>query len=188
MDEKSNRDFHKIQVAVARPHVSLHYRNGYLDVPRASPDERQRRLQLHDALWSPVDATELGLTVHVSRLAMPPGTSAGQSPGAAALDVLVTIQPAGVQLKQEGDRYDGRLDMLIVQRDAKGNEIDAPLSTIELKMLSDTYRKFTTAGLPVKKTVALSARTETLRIVVRDAGSGMIGSLTVPLKELKDGV
>ena len=171
-DEKSDREFHKIKIEAPRRRVSLHYRSGYLDVPRASPDERQRSLQLHDALWSPLDATELGLTVHAARAAAP------------TLDLLVTVQPDGVQLKQEGDRYIGRLDMLIVQRDARGNEIDAPLDTIELKMLGETYRKFTTAGLPLRKTLTLSARAETLRIVVRDAGSGMIGSLTVPLKGL----
>jgi hypothetical protein len=51
-------------------------------------------------------------------------------------------------------------------------------------MLADTYKKFTEAGLPIRKSLTPSARAETLRIVVRDAGSGMIGSLTVPLKGL----
>ncbi|MGA3027419.1 MAG: VWA domain-containing protein [Bryobacteraceae bacterium] len=169
-DEKSGRDFHKIKVETPRQHLNLHYRSGYLDVPPASSDQQQRLLQMHDALWSPMDATELGLTVHATRSADPP-----------TVDLLVTIQPDGVQLKQDGDRYSGRLDMLMVQRDSRGNELDGPFDTIELKMLGDTYRKFTTAGLPVHKTLPLSARAETLRIVVRDAGSGMIGSLTVPL-------
>jgi hypothetical protein len=90
-------------------------------------------------------------------------------------------------LKQDGDRYDGRLDMLIVQLDSRGNQIDGPpntQNTIELNMRADTYRKFTTDGLPLQRTLAPSPRAEALRIVVRDAGSGMIGSLTVPLKGL----
>ncbi len=182
--EKGDRDFHKIKVDTPRQHLNLHYRSGYLDVPPASPDEQQRLLQMHDALWSPMDATELGITVHAARSAVPPGSSSGAPSGSPALDLLVTIQPDGVQLKQDGDRYDGRLDMLIVQRDARGNDLDGPFDTIELKLLSDTYRKFMADGLPVRKTLALSARAETLRIVVRDAGSGMIGSLTVPLAGL----
>lgn len=176
VDEKGDRDFHKIKIETARRHVSLHYRSGYLDVPRAAPDERQRMLQLHDALFSPVDATELGLTVHAARSAAPP-----------AVDLLVTIQPDSVLLKQEGDRYGGRLDLMIAQLDSRGNQIEGPPNThdtVELKMLGETYRKFTTDGLPLRKTLAPSARAETLKIVVRDAGSGMIGSLTVPLKGL----
>jgi len=173
-DEKSGRDFHKIKVETSRPHVNLHYRSGYLDVPPVSPDDRQRMLQLHDAVWSPLDATEIGLTVQASRPA----------PRAPSLDMLVTIQPDGVQLKQDGDRYNGRLDMLIVQRDARGNEINGPVDTIELKMLADTYRKFTVDGLPVRKTLALSPQAQSVKIVVRDTASGMIGSLTVPFAGL----
>ncbi len=173
-DEKSGRDFHKIKVETTRQHVNLHYRSGYLDVPPASLDERQRMLQLHDTVWSPLDATEIGLTVHASR----------QAPSAPSLDMLVTIQPDGVQLKQDGGRYNGSLDMLIVQRDARGNEINGPADTIELKMLPDTYRKFTIDGLPVHKTLALAPQAQSLKIVVRDAASGMIGSLTVPLSGL----
>jgi VWFA-related protein len=183
-DEKNDREFHKIKIEAVRGHVSLHYRSGYLDVPRAAPDERRRLLQLHDALWSPLDATELGMTVHAARSTAPPGSSAGLPAGAPTLDLLVTIQPDGVQMKQDGDRYNGRLDLLMVQRDSQGNQIDSPLDTIELKMLSDTYQKFAAAGLPLRRTLPLSPRADTLRIVVRDAGSGMIGSLTVPLKGL----
>ncbi|HXN48562.1 MAG TPA: VWA domain-containing protein [Bryobacteraceae bacterium] len=175
-DEKNDRDFHKIKIETAQRHVSLHYRSGYLDLPLASQDERQRMLQLHDALFSPLDATELGLTVHAAR-----------ATGATALDLVVTVQPDGVRLKQEGDRYDGRLDMLIAQLDSRGNFIEGSADThdtVEMKMLADTYKKFTADGLPIRKTLTPSPRADTLRIVVRDAGSGMIGSLTVPLKGL----
>jgi VWFA-related protein len=173
-DEKSGRDFHKIKVETSRPHLNLHYRSGYLEVPAASPDERKRMLQMHDTFWSPLDATEIGLTVHASR----------PSPGAPSLDMLVTVQPDGVQLQQDGGRYNGRLDMLIAQRDARGNEINSPVDTLELKMLEDTYRKFLVDGVTVRKTVALSPQTQSLKIVVCDAASGMIGSLTVPLAGL----
>ena len=175
-DEKNDRDFHKIKIETAHRHVSLHYRSGYLDLPLAPQDERQRMLQLHDALFSPLDATELGLTVHAAR-----------SAGGPALDLVVTVQPDGVRLKPEGDRYDGRLDMLIAQLDPRGNLIEGSADThdtVELKMLADSYKKFTAAGLPLRKTLTPSARANTLRIVVRDAGSGMIGSLTVPLNGL----
>ena len=175
-DEKNDRDFHKIKIETAQRKVNLHYRSGYFDLPLASQDERQRMLQLHDALFSPVDATELGLTVHAARTA-----------GAPALDLVVTVQPDGVRLNPEGDRYEGRLDMLIAQLDSRGNFLEGSADThdtVELKMLADTYKKFTADGLPMRKTVTPSPRADTLRIVVRDAGSGIIGSLTVPLKGL----
>jgi hypothetical protein len=185
VDEKGDREFHKIKIQTARHHVTLHYRGGYLDVPRASPDERQRLLQLHDAVFSPLDATELGLTVRVARSPTPADASAAPSSGAPAIDLLLTVKADGVLMKPEGDRYVGGLDVLIVQLDSRGHRIEGPADThdsIELKMLGETYKKFTTDGLPLRKTVAPSTRAESLRIVVRDAGSGMIGSLTAPLK------
>ena len=66
---RSRRDFHKIKVETSLPHVNLHYRSDDLDVPPVLPDDRQRMLQLHDAVWSPLDATEIGLTVQASLLA-----------------------------------------------------------------------------------------------------------------------
>jgi VWFA-related protein len=182
VDEKSDREFHKIQVEVSRPHLNLHYRGGYFDVPRPDMDERQRLLQLHDAQWSPLDATELGLTVKLAASAPAPGSNA------TGLDVLITIRPDGIQLKQAGDRYDGRIDVLFAQRDARGNALGTPpLSTIDLKLLGETYRKFTTDGLPIRKTLVVAPQADTLKIVVRDSGSGLIGSLTIPLALVKAG-
>lgn len=176
VDEKGNREFHKIKIETPHRHLSLHYRSGYEDVPRAAPDEHHRLLQLRDAVFSPLDATELGLTVQATRAATAPG-----------VDLVVTIQPDGILLKPDGDRYVGRLDTLIAQLDSRGHQIQGPAGThdtIEMNLLPETYKKFATDGFPLRKSVSPSPRATSLRIVVRDAGSGMIGSLTVPLKQL----
>lgn len=180
-NEKHNREFHKIKVEVERSHVNLHYRSGYLDVPEAPADDKLRMAQLRDALWSPLEATELGLTVQ-AKLAPPAGSASVV--GQALLNVALNIKPDGIAIKLDGDRYTGRLDVLMVPFDARGNQLDGPEDTISLNMLSETYKKFMVAGVPLDKTLTLSPRAASLRVVVRDAGSGMIGSLTVPLKDL----
>ncbi len=179
-NEKNNREFHKIKVEVARPHVNLHYRSGYLDLPQSSPDDKLRLVQLRDALWSPLEATELGLTVQAkSNTPLSSGSA-----GPATLDIALNIRPDGIVTKLEGDRYTGRLDVLMVQFDAHGNQLDGPMDTIDMKMLADTYKKFMLAGFPLNKTLPLLPGAASVRIVVRDAGSGMIGSITVPLADL----
>jgi hypothetical protein len=165
---------------VDRPQVNLHYRSGYLDLPEASPDDKMRLVQLRDALWSPLEATELGLTVQAKSTA-PAGS--GSAVGPATLDVALNIRPDGIVTKLEGDRYTGRLDVLMVQFDAHANQLDGPLDTIDLRMLGDTYKKFSVVGFPFNKTLPRSPAATSLRIVVRDAGSGMIGSITVPLSD-----
>jgi VWFA-related protein len=179
-NEKNNREFHKIKVEVGRPHVNLHYRSGYLDLPQSSPDDKLRLVQLRDALWSPLEATELGLTVQIKSSSP---MSSG-SVGLATLDIALNIRPDGIVTKLEGDRYTGRLDVLMVQFDAHGNQLDGPMDTIDMKMLAETYKKFTVDGFPLNKTLPISFGAGSLRIVVRDAGSGMIGSIKVPLADL----
>jgi VWFA-related protein len=178
-NEKNNREFHKIKVEVDRPHMNLLYRSGYLDLPQSAPDDKMRLVQLRDALWSPLEATELGLTVQAKL--EPAGSSGSVTP---MLDVTLNIRPDGIATKLEGDRHTGRLDVLMVQFDSHGNQLDGPMDTIDLKMLDDTYRRFMLAGVPVSKKLPLSPGAASLRVVVRDAGSGMIGSITVPLADI----
>jgi hypothetical protein len=168
-------------VEVERAHVNLHYRSGYLDLPLNPVDDRLRMVQLHDALWSPLEATELGLIAQAGFTS--PGAAA-RSVGPAELKVSLNIKPDGIIIKQVGDRYTGHLDVLMIPFDARGNQLDGPQDTIDLNMLSETYKRFLVNGVPLNKTLNLSQRAATLRIVVRDAGSGMIGSLTVPVTEL----
>ena len=179
-DTNGDREFHKIKIETSRHHVALHYRSGYLDAPPAPQTDTQRLLQLHDAAFSPLDATELGLTVHVA----PSASSGAPAGGGRTVDLTTTIQPDRVILKQDGDRYSGRIDMAVIQLDQRGRMIEGSADThdtIDLKLLADTYRKFTAEGLPVHKTVTLAPKAATLRIVARDAGSGLIGSISVPL-------
>ena len=61
-NEKHNREFHKLKVEVDKPHINLSYRSGYLDLAEVPQDAKTRSVQVHDALWSPLDSTELGIS------------------------------------------------------------------------------------------------------------------------------
>jgi len=169
-DEKQNRDFHKLKVEVDRPHITLHYRNGYLDLADIPRDERTRSVQLHDALWSPLDATEIGMSVHLSRAAT------------SGLDAAVSLDPKGIQLETKADRHSGRIDLLLAQLDRNGSVLGTPtMQTVQLNLLDATYQKILTNGIGVREPVTVLPSAYRLRVIVRDYGSGMIGSVTVPL-------
>ncbi len=173
-DEKHNREFHKLKVEVAKPHINLSYRSGYLDLAAVPKDDKTRSLQVHDALWSPLDSTELSISVKL----LPPTAN--------ALNVAVALDPKGIQIEPKDGRFAGRVDFLLVQFDHDGQPIalgtNTPMQTVDLNMLEPTYRKFLTQGLNVTQAVSLSPGASTLRVIVRDYGSGMIGSVTIPLK------
>jgi hypothetical protein len=167
--EKQNRDFHKLKVEVDQPHISLHYRSGYLDLADAPKDDRTRSIQLHDALWSPLDATEIGLTVQLGKSA-----------------IAISLDPKGIQLEPKADRHSGRIDILTAQLSKDNSVLGTPtMQTVELNMLDATYQKFMSHGLNMSQALTPLPNATSLRVIVRDYGSGMIGSVTIPLLSLR---
>ncbi len=184
-DEKHNREFHKLKVEVDKPSIKLHYRSGYLDLADLPKDEKTRAVQVYDALWSPLDATEIPINVQLSQPLSSAAVLLGQAapPPSNALDVAVVLDAKGIQLEPKADRHSGRVDVLMVQFNKDGSVLGKPaMETVELNMLETTFRKFLTDGLNVKEQLNILPTATSLRVIVRDYGSGMIGSVTIPLK------
>jgi len=66
VNEKYDGKFHEIKLEVPeRSGLNLRYRKGYFDIAEQPQDANERKAALRDAVWSPIDATALGLTVDV---------------------------------------------------------------------------------------------------------------------------
>jgi VWFA-related protein len=174
-DEKFDGKFHKIEVHLKKGGVKLRYRKGYFDMPEQPQDTVARKTELRDAVFSPLDATELGLTVRVAPYAPKPGS----------YEVLVKVEPSGIGLQQAGDRWDGKLDVLLIQKDAQGRQYNGQDDTIEMQLKQEKYAQVSKEGLTYRQVIEKNGRATQLRIVVRDAASGSMGSVTVPFGELK---
>jgi VWFA-related protein len=174
-DEKFDGKFHKVQVKLNKGGMKLRYRKGYFDLPEQPQDTVARRTELRDAVFSPLDATEVGLVVQVKPYAPKPGS----------YEVLVRVEPASISLQKSGDRYDGKLDVLLIQRDGQGRQYNGRDDTIEMQLKQERYDAVSKEGLIYRQVVEKNSRATQLRIVVRDAASGSMGSVTVPFAELK---
>jgi hypothetical protein len=133
-----------------------------------------------------LEATELSLGVNLIKPISSGSVFTGGSQPVApnALSVAVSVLSRGIQLKPEGERHTGRIDILMVQFDGSGKPIDSPLETVALNMLEATYRKFLEEGISVRETLNVLPQTAYIRVIVRDFGSGMIGSVTIPRKDI----
>jgi hypothetical protein len=98
-----NGKFREIRIAVKRPGVRLRHRSGYFAQPGEPAEDWYRSGVLGAAMWSPTDATGLGLTVRPFPAA--PDT----------LDLDIKIDARDVSLEQIGDRWRGQLDLWLVQ-------------------------------------------------------------------------
>ncbi len=168
-DSPPDDQYHRLTVRVATHRgITLRYRTGYLYArePATLKDRFER------AVWQPLDATEIAISAH-------PGAASG---GAA---LTLRIAATDVSLTRQGERWIGKLDIFLVQRDDTGIHARVNGQSLVLRLKPVTYQKLLSDGIPFDQFVGQQQSTGTLRIIVVDENSGRIGSITLPAAILK---
>jgi hypothetical protein len=174
-DEKFDGKFHKIDVHIPeRGGLKLRYRKGFFDLPEQVQDDNVRKAELRDAAWSPLEASAIGLAARVEASKSRPGS----------IEILVKVDHTSINLQPQDDRWVGRLDVLFVQRDDRTGQATTVGDVIDLNLREANYQKLQKDDLVYSKILERSARARNLRIVVRDAASGAVGSVTVPMAQI----
>jgi hypothetical protein len=174
-DEHFDGKFHNVDVKVGRSGVKLRYRKGYFDLPVPPQDDATRKKQLSDTVFSPLDSTEIGLTARLTASPSKPGS----------YEVLLRIEAQSISLKKSQERWNGMLDVLFVQKDARGQQYNARDDTITLRLTPEIHDNVSRQGLIYRQMIERAPRAIELRIVLRDAASGQMGSVTIPYKDLQ---
>jgi hypothetical protein len=159
--------FRKVRVMVDRPGVSLRYRSGYYDDATPTADEKAKEAAMREAVWSPLDATAVGLDAQFG----PNGA------------LRLRIDARSLVLEQRDGRWAGQLDVALAQTDEKGDECQIRLQTLPVDLAPDAYEVVMKQALILNKTVERSKAATALRVVVRDAASGSLGRVIIPLQE-----
>ncbi len=175
-DDAQDGKFHEIKVKVDRPGVNVRYRKGYFAMRQIQQDDKFRKSQLTGAVWSPLDATAIALNARVDVVDKPqPNT----------VNVLAQIDIAAISLEQKNERWAGKLDFIFVQKDEQGRQLGTSFTdALDLNLTRETYVKMLKMGLIYRKTFPRMGNSTNLRIVVRDEGTGSVGSLSVPFSQV----
>jgi hypothetical protein len=174
-DEAFDGKFHKLEVKVPdQSGLSLHYRKGYTDSPTAPINSQTAMTEMRDAVFSPLDSTAVGITVAAK--------SDPKNP--TQLNMAIQVEPKGISLEPQGDRWVGRLDILVIQKNDQGQQFDGIDDTVSLNLTRENYDKVIKGGFVMRKTLAMNAQAKMVRIIVRDAPSGTLGSVTIPYSQL----
>lgn len=96
--------------------------------------------------------------------------------------IALYINPSSLTLEPDGRSSKARLDILIGQKDTAGRIYAVPPYSVPLTVADSLLRS--RGWLSTRATVALRAATTSIRIVVRDQGSGHIGSIDIPVRGL----
>ena len=163
--------FHRVNVAVSRPGVSVRYRSGYVAT------QTPAKVALADVARNPLEATGLRLSARVDRVA-------------ADLQIVMRLEPGAVTLTKKdraagapggSSTWDGAVEILIAQTWPDGKLVKTFERTLQLQFPDDARRQIQEEGFTLTRTVTPDAGAHRLHIVMRDAATGATGSITIPL-------
>jgi VWFA-related protein len=166
--------FREIEVETTRPGVRLLHRRGYFAQPLPPEDEGYRSGVLGAARWDPLDATRLGLTVHVRP------SSGG------LLGLTLRVHAPDLSLLPTGDRWRGELDVWLVQLGSDDEPLEESSHVAELSLTpSDHQRVVRTKEIAVVESLFLEEDAALLRVLVRDVFGGALGSVSIPVDRIE---
>jgi hypothetical protein len=175
-DQTQDGRFREIKVKVNRPGVDVRYRKGYFALKPSDASDKTRKAETRAAVWSPLESTALALNARADFV---------QEPDPNSLRILLQIDPSTVDFRHEGDRWNAVLDVVYVQKDEHGDLRPGGITdTLTLAFTDANYAKLGQQGLMRERRLPRQPGASTLRIVVRDVGSGAMGSLTIPFSQI----
>ena len=174
-EDPQDGKFHEVKVTVNRPGLDVRYRKGYFAVRPAVQTADRRRADMRAAVWSPLESTAIPVAARVDFI-----DEAQQT-----INVFIQLDPSTVSFKKDGDRWKAVLDVAYVQKDEQGRvKSGGEVDNLSVAVTDDNYRKLMQQGMIHQHRSQRAAGATTLRIVVRDADTGSVGSVTVPISQI----
>jgi len=168
--------FHELKLRTKKSGLSLHYRKGYFALEEPQEPETARAA-LQRAMWSPVDASGVDLKVRVDAIEL----------ATRKLDLRVNVAVGELGLEAAGGHRRGNLDAIYLQLGAGDAAVVADPLSYPLDFSEQQYEAVLEHGYPLAAKLLIRPETRALRVVVRDAGSGEMGSVTIPLEKFMPG-
>ncbi len=166
-----NGKFRRLKIQVKEPGAQLRYRKGYFASADRTDSEHVVEAELKNVAESPLDATNLGMIV---------SGKAAEPISARSLDLHIGLDPKQLGLENSQDHRKGAVDLYFVQRDSTGTTIAAEKQHLSLNLEEKQYEHLAKVAMVLDRHVTVQPKTTEIRIVVRDAGSGTFGSVSIP--------
>ena len=97
----------------------------------------------------------------------------------------ITIDPKQLNLTQLGQDMMGSLDMFYLQKDAAHAVVAAEQQRIDMALKPKQYEYLSKSGMILERHLTINRNSAEIHVVIRDSGSGLIGSVSIPLKNLE---
>ena len=162
---------HELKVSVKRPGIRLRYPKFYSAVPDTETAEA-KRVEFQRALESPLEAGTIPLVAHITR-----------SKGEIAVTGVIDIR--SFQLAQVKSIRRGAVEIYIYQQNSVGLILRKSRSKLDLQLTSENYKAYLKSGVFFRQIVSAENGAAVIRILAGDPNTGAIGSLIVPMSQIK---
>ena len=149
--------YHRLEVSVDRPGVTLRYRPGYLATRKTAVEP-----SLADAIVNPVNLTGIGFTAHLD-------------PVEGGYKMSVTIDPRNLTIAENNGKFTGTLQFLVVVGKVE------QLTTVPLNFTEEVFHRIQIQGLTLGARVKTPPGTPGFAVGFRDIPTGQTGTLHVIL-------
>jgi VWFA-related protein len=168
-----NERFRKIEVKVKRRGVQVRHREGYFALPPDALFTRPRQAAVAAAVSSPLEATAIAIDVTVT-------------PHNAQYQLAIRLDPSALAFRSDNGTWSGEVDVAVAQvlgnREFVRDDQALPLSG------DDAARERLLAeGVRLTRSLDLRPDARQVRIIVRDAVTGTIGSLFIDADRIRKG-
>jgi VWFA-related protein len=168
--------FHELKIQVKRDGLNLRYPKEYFAAEDAPPTKDQNWRTVLTAVQSPIESSVIPLQARVDRVNQPLPNS---------LKVFCSIDIHNLRLAQTGDFRKGAVSVYVIQQDGTGKVLSQWTKTYDLQLSEKQYAALLKSGMPFNQDVQPKAGVTTLRILVEDPATSDIGSLIIPLSQVK---
>jgi VWFA-related protein len=168
--------FHELKIEVKRKGLTVRFQRGYFAYANKPASKDLRQDKLITAVRSPIESATIPFTASFQKAA--PGTHE-------AITVTGLVDLRAVGLGENGATHQGGLDIDIFEQDETGKVLAVTSDRIPLRFTAWGYSKALETGIRFQKTILIPATAATLRVVVQNPGTGELGSLIIPLTQIK---
>ena len=163
--------FHKLEVKVRRDGTRVYNHAGYLarEERRVAPKTKEEEIAA--AVRSPLSKRDIDVSASLGLRFAPAGRPAD-------LGISLQIDPSKFEFKEEGGKYMTSYDVVGFIYDEVGKLRGGFSETVNASLTPGELRKARAAGLPYYAATQLPPGYYQLRLAVREAATGHIGSLS----------
>ena len=167
--------FRSINVKLARKGLQIRCRTGYYAIPDSNDGNGMRDQLISNAIRSPIQVMDLGLEVRADANA----TGVGRE-----ITAQVRVDPGQMHFEKTGEHWTDSLDVVWAGLAADGRVIERDGDRVTLQSEQIGYDEIQRTGYSFTQNIRLTKESVEMRFVVRDHGTGAIGSVNIPVSRL----